>query len=41
LSYLLDQYNIPIPVKLPYGMEPPVRELVPPSLPNDTETPQP
>jgi Flp pilus assembly protein CpaB len=41
LSYLLDQYNIPIPVKLPYGLEPPVRELVPPSLPNDTETPQP
>jgi Flp pilus assembly protein CpaB len=41
LSYLLDQYNIPIPVKLPYGLEPPVRELVPPSLPNDTQTPQP
>lgn len=42
LSYLLDQYNIPIPVKLPYGIEPAVTDLVPPSLPNDnTPTPQP
>jgi len=42
LSYLLDQYNIPIPVKLPYGFEPAVNALVPPSLPNDsTPTPQP
>jgi Flp pilus assembly protein CpaB len=42
LSYLLDQYNIPIPVKLPYGFEPAVNELVPPSLPNDnTPTPPP
>jgi Flp pilus assembly protein CpaB len=42
LSYLLDQYNIPIPVKLPYGFEPAVNELIPPSLPNDsTPTPQP
>jgi Flp pilus assembly protein CpaB len=42
LSYLLDQYNIPIPVKLPYGSEPAVDALVPPSLPNDrTPTPQP
>jgi Flp pilus assembly protein CpaB len=42
LSYLLDQYNIPIPVKLPYGFEPAVKDLVSPSLPNDsTPTPQP
>lgn len=42
LSYLLDQYNIPIPVKLPYGLEPAVTALVPPSLTNDsTPTPQP
>ncbi len=42
LSYLLDQYNIPIPVKLPYGMQPAVTDLVPPSLPNDkTPTPKP
>jgi len=42
LSYLLDQYNIPVPAKLPYGFEPAVTALVPPSLPNDFEpTPQP
>jgi Flp pilus assembly protein CpaB len=42
LSYLLDQYNIPIPVKLPYGLQPAVTALVPPSLRNDnTPTPQP
>jgi pilus assembly protein CpaB len=42
LSYLLDQYNIPIPVKLPYGFEPATNALVPPSLKNDnTPTPQP
>jgi Flp pilus assembly protein CpaB len=40
LSYLLDQYNIPIPVKLPYGFQPAVTDLIPPSLPNDaTPTP--
>jgi pilus assembly protein CpaB len=42
LSYLLDQYNIPIPVKLPYGFQPAVEELLAPSLPNDaTPTPEP
>jgi pilus assembly protein CpaB len=42
LSYLLDQYNIPIPVKLPYGFEPAVTALVTPSLRNDTiPNPQP
>ena len=42
LSYLLDQYNIPIPVKLPYGFEPAVTALVPPSLRNDNvPAPQP
>lgn len=42
LSYLLDQYNIPIPVKLPYGFEPAVTALVPPTMRNDaTPTPQP
>ncbi len=41
LSYLLDQYNIPIPVKLPYGFQPAVTALVPQVLPNDaTPTPQ-
>jgi pilus assembly protein CpaB len=42
LSYLLDQYNIPIPVKLPYGLQPAVTAIVPPSMPNDVKpTPQP
>jgi pilus assembly protein CpaB len=41
LSYLLDQYNIPIPVKLPYGFQPAVTALGPILLPNDaTPTPQ-
>jgi len=41
IQYLLDQYNIPIPVKLPYGFQPAVTALVPPSLRNDRLTPQP
>ncbi len=42
LSYLLDQYNIPIPVKLPYGFQPAVTALAPKYLPNDsTPTPIP
>lgn len=36
LQFLLDQYNIPIPVKLPYAMEPRLDSLVPPALVNDT-----
>jgi pilus assembly protein CpaB len=35
LDFLLTQYNIPVPVKLPYGMEPRVDDLMPPELPND------
>lgn len=35
LQYLLDQYNIPVPVKLPYGMEPRVDQLEQPTLKND------
>jgi Flp pilus assembly protein CpaB len=41
LQYLLDQYDIPVPVKLPYGIEPRVDELVPPELPNDQPVPTP
>jgi pilus assembly protein CpaB len=37
LDFLLTQYNIPVPVKLPYGMEPRVDDLLPPELPNDVE----
>jgi hypothetical protein len=35
LQFLLDQYNIPVPVKLPYGLEPRVDELKSPNLSND------
>jgi Flp pilus assembly protein CpaB len=44
LQYLLDVYNIPVPVKLPYGLEPRVDNLNTPQLPNDeiaSPTPQP
>jgi pilus assembly protein CpaB len=37
LDFLLTQYNIPVPVKLPYGMEPRIDDLLPPKLPNDVE----
>ena len=35
LQYLLERYNIPIPVKLPFGFEPRVDVLSSPALPND------
>lgn len=35
LQFLLEQYNIPIPVKLPNGLEPRVDFLIPPVLQND------
>ena len=42
MSFLLDQYNIPIPVKLPYGFQPAVSELIQPILQNDlVPTPEP
>jgi len=37
LDFLLTQYNIPVPVKLPYGMEPRIDDLMTPLLPNDVE----
>jgi pilus assembly protein CpaB len=41
LQFLLEQYNIPIPVKLPYATEPRLDEILPPELPNDaTPTPE-
>jgi len=39
LDFLLTQYNFPVPVKLPYGMQPRVDDLLPPMLPNDVEAP--
>ena len=35
LDYLLKTYQIPVPVKLPYGMEPRVDQVQPVKLPND------
>lgn len=41
MQFLLEQYNIPIPVKLPNGMQPRVDELMPPILQNDVVPEQP
>src|SRR5581483_6346731 len=38
LQFLLSQYNIPVPAKLPYAMQPRLDALTAPSLPNDTVT---
>jgi hypothetical protein len=40
LEYLLTQYNIPVPSKLPYSLNPRVDEIKQPKLPNDA-TPAP
>lgn len=39
LDFFLRQYNVPVPVKLPYGMQPRIDQLLPPQLPNDISTP--
>jgi len=41
LTSLLTQYNISLPSKLPYAMQPRIDQLVPPALPNDIVTIQP
>jgi hypothetical protein len=42
MDFLLKQYNIPVPVKLPFGLEPRVDDLLPPQLANDVvPTPEP
>ena len=38
LQFLLSQYNIPVPAKLPYAMQPALSTLVSPFLANDTVT---
>ena len=38
LQFLLSQYNIPVPAKLPYALEPRVDELISPFLPGDVVT---
>lgn len=40
LQFLLSQYNIPIPVKLPYGIEPRLDRLSLPVLGNDVVAPE-
>jgi len=35
LEYLLTQYNIPVPAKLPYGLQPRIDALTDPKLPGD------
>jgi pilus assembly protein CpaB len=35
LQFLLSQYNIPVPAKLPYALQPKIDQLTTPSLPND------
>ncbi len=35
LQYLLDNYNITVPTKLPYGLEPALEKPIVPVLPND------
>jgi pilus assembly protein CpaB len=36
LQFLLSQYNIPVPAKLPYASQPRIDQLVPPALPSVT-----
>ena len=38
LQFLLSQYNIPVPAKLPYTMQPRIDELISPLLPGDVVT---
>jgi pilus assembly protein CpaB len=38
LQFLLSQYNIPVPAKLPYAMQPSIENFGSTSLPNDTVT---
>jgi pilus assembly protein CpaB len=38
LQFLLSQYNIPVPAKLPYALQPRIDALVAPFMPNDTVT---
>ncbi len=38
LQFLLSQYNIPVPAKLPYSIQPTFSTLADPFLPNDTTT---
>ncbi|GAB4527344.1 MAG: hypothetical protein Fur0018_12950 [Anaerolineales bacterium] len=41
LQYIMDTYNIPMPARQPYGLEPKVQDLMAPELPNDKPLPTP
>jgi hypothetical protein len=41
LQYLIDSYDVTVPTKLPYQLEPRVDELVQPQLSNDRPAAQP
>ncbi len=41
LQFLLSQYNIPVPAKLPYAMQPALTTLTSPVLPNDAPVEEP
>jgi pilus assembly protein CpaB len=41
LQFILSQYNVPIPLKLPYALQPPLQALTQPVLPNDLIQQQP
>jgi hypothetical protein len=41
LKYLVDNYNITVPSKLPYGLEPRLTTPIKPVLPNDQVVPTP
>ncbi len=40
LQFVLSQYNVPIPLKLPYSVNPAIYELQPPTLQNDQQLDQ-
>jgi hypothetical protein len=40
LQYLMDQYNIPVPAKLPYGLEPRIDTINVPSVATPTPAPK-
>ncbi|MBM2843575.1 MAG: Flp pilus assembly protein CpaB [Anaerolineales bacterium] len=39
LQYLLDNYDITVPIRLPIGLEPRLDQIIEPVLPNDTPAP--
>ena len=40
LDFLLQQYNIPVPVKLPFGTEPRINEVPQPAAPPQEPQPE-